>query len=138
MKKGSKKVALVLAVALTAGVALPTVAPRAQASDYIGGGTTQPGYKILSTHYISQANVKSMASTIRATTGGPGILGAALVSLLGPMGFATSIAYALSANAQSQSEVLYAADHNMRLKVVTKDKAPYTSYSKVVEYTAVP
>lgn len=138
MKKVTKKVSVILALALTTGVALPTVAPSAQASDYIGGGTTQPGYKVISTHYISKANVKSMASTIRTTTGGPGILGAALVSLLGPMGFATSVAYALSANAQAKSEVLYAADHNMRLKVVTKDKAPYTSYSKVVEYTAVP
>lgn len=48
------------------------------------------------------------------------------------------VAAALSANAQSQTEVLYAADHNMRVHVVIKDQAAYhTPYSTVVEFTAV-
>ena len=79
-----------------------------------------------------------MAKNMRASTGGVAIGVEFFVGLSGPYAAAVMAAAALSANAQSQTEVLYAADHNMRVHVVIKDQAAYhTSYSTVVEFTAV-
>lgn len=138
MKKTVKKASIVLTLALSTGIVLPAALPQAQASDYIGGTTTDSGYKILSTHYLSKQQAKDMASVLKTLSGnGPSGV-ATLIEMFSRLTLPISYAYTLSANAQYQEEVIKASYNNMRVKVVTKDKAPYTSYSKVVEYTAVP
>ncbi|HEY8911293.1 MAG TPA: hypothetical protein VIM51_13600 [Desulfosporosinus sp.] len=143
MKKFTKLIAVSLFVALNVTGVLPgaNTTKQAQASDYIGTGSAAQSYITLGSYYISQKNVKEMAKNMRAATGGgaiitSGVVGYVLARVPG-MAVITTAA-ALSANAQSQTEVLYAADHNMRVQVVIKDQAAYhTSYSTVVEFTAV-
>jgi hypothetical protein len=144
MKNFTKLIAVALFVTLNVAGVLPgaNATKQAQASDYIGtGSATQSDYITLGSYYISQENVKEMAKNMRAATGGGAIITSGVVGyvLAKVPGIAVvTTAAALSANAQSQTEVLYAADHNMRVHVVIKDQAAYhTSYSTVVEFTAV-
>ena len=141
MKLFTKLMIFVLFVALNVAGVFPgaNATKQAQASDYIStGSAAQSDYITLGSYYISQENVKAMAKTMRASTSGTATIVELLVSFLGPYPSVVMAATALSANAQSKTEVLYAADHNMRVHVVIKDQAAYhTSYSTVVEYTAV-
>ncbi|PHO07619.1 hypothetical protein BFT35_04955 [Thermoanaerobacterium thermosaccharolyticum] len=91
----------------------------------------------LGTYYISRENVKAMAKVMRASTSNIAALAEFFVSMAGPYASAIALATALSANAANRNEVLYAADHNMRIRVVIKDAEVHTSYSTVVEFTAV-
>jgi len=144
MKTFTKLLILVLFVTLNVAGIFPGTnqVKQAQASSYIDtGSATQSDYITLGSYYISKANVKAMAKNMRVATGGgaiitSGVVGYVLARVPG-MAVITTAA-ALSANAQSKTEVLYAADHNMRVHVVIKDQAAYhTSYSTVVEFTAV-
>ena len=137
MKKTVKKASIILSVALSTGIILPATLPQAQASDYIGL-PPESGYKILSTHYLSKQQVKDMASIMKTLTGNEASGVATLIEFFSKLPIPISYAYTLSANAQYQEEVIKASYLDMRVKVVTKDKPPYTSYSKVVEYIAVP
>lgn len=129
--------ALVLAMTLT-GIG-PGIfqAKEVQASSYINPQATNSDYIILGTYYISKDNVKSMAATMRAMTSPTATILEGLLGLTSPAATLTMIAVALSASAASKTEVLYAADHNMRVKVVVKDAPVHTSYSTIVEFTAV-
>lgn len=71
-----------------------------------------------------------MAAVMRNMTGPYATLLEALIGALGgPYGNVVAVATALAASSASQTEVLYAADHGMRVHVVIKDKVPHTSYS---------
>lgn len=129
MKKVITKTAVALSLTLGIGALLPVtnLIPNAYASDYI----------VLGSYTLSKEQVKSMAATMRATTGGTATIIETLVGFLGPGATVTMAATALSANAQSQTEVLYAADNNMRVSVVVKDLPVHTSYSTIVEFKAI-
>jgi len=116
---------------------MPAITPiSAYASSYTTKPATSSSYTVIGTYYISQANVKAMAKTMRATTSPSATILEGLLGLTSPSATITMIAVALSASAQSKNEVLYAADHNMRVKVTIKDYSPHTSYSTVVEFLA--
>lgn len=141
MKNFTKLMTVILIVTMSVAGVLPVAnaTKEANASSYINSeSVAQSNYISLGSYYISQANVKAMAQTMRASTGGTSMIIEALVGLVGgPSATAVMLATALSANAQSKTEVLYAADHNMRLHVVIKDQPVHTSYSTVVEFIAV-
>lgn len=91
----------------------------------------------LGSYYISEDDVQGMAKCMREITGPKSMLGEFLVGCAGPYATVAMLAAALSANAQSKTEVLYAADHNMRVLVEIEDAEVHTSYSTVITFTAV-
>lgn len=76
----------------------------------------------------NQAILIETIAPILANLGGP---------VLGGVVTVTSLAAALSINSQLSTEVLYAADHNMRVKVEIQDLPYHTSYSARTIFTAV-
>ncbi|MHA7965505.1 hypothetical protein ACX93W_15335 [Paenibacillus sp. CAU 1782] len=142
MGKFIKRTATVLSLSLAIGVFLPIANianTNAHASSYIGSGNSKNDeYIVLGSYYLSKEQVKSMAKTMRATTSGGATIAGLLIGFLGPGPAIAAAAAALSANAQSNTEVLYAADHNMRVLVTIKDKKMHTSYSTVTTFKAVP
>ncbi|MGF9798362.1 hypothetical protein [Brevibacillus agri] len=128
MKKAFKSTAAVLSLTLGITGVLP-VANIANQSAY---AASSDEYIVLGSYYLSKDQVKYMASIMRGAT-----IAETLIGFLGPGATVAMAATALSANAQLQNEVLYAADHNMRVQVVVKDKKVHTSYSTVVTFTAV-
>lgn len=141
MKKTVKSTAAILSLTLGLSGFLPVANianPSAHASDYIGSGSSSSDeYIVLGSYYLSKDQVKHMASVMRGMTSGGATIAETLIGFLGGGATVVMAATALSANAQLQTEVLYAADHNMRVHVVIKDKKMHTSYSTVVTYTAV-
>lgn len=119
----------------TVGI-FPVITPvSVHASSYTNKTATE--YVTLGTYYISKENVKAMAKVMRTTTGPIANIIAGLLGFTSPYMSVAMLAASLSSNAQARTEVLYAADHNMRVKVVIKDQKVHTSYSAVVEFTAV-
>jgi len=133
MKKAFKSTAAVLSLTLGITGVLP-VANIANQSAY---AASSDEYIVLGSYYLSKDQVKYMASIMRGATSGGATIAETLIGFLGPGATVAMAATALSANAQLQNEVLYAADHNMRVQVVVKDKKVHTSYSTVVTFTAV-
>ena len=133
MKNITKKLTIAVAVSLGLAAVSPMAASVSAASN--------PERIVIASYYINATQVKAMASHMRAMTGAGAIMtSSALGGILGgvPGASVVLMAASLSANAASKSEVLYAADHNMRVKAVITDYKDYhTSYSQQVEFTAV-
>ena len=61
-----------------------------------------------------------------------------LVGLFGGApGGVVALCYSLSRSATFNSDVIYAADHNKRIKITITDAKIHTSYSTQVKYTIV-
>ena len=65
-------------------------------------------------------------------------LSTAIVSVFGISHPITAYLIYLSANAQFKSDIIYAAEHNLRIKVIVTDsKYCHTSYSTILKYQVI-
>ena len=79
-----------------------------------------------------------MASNIRTVTNASWIVAEVLLSLFPGYGIPSSICLSLARNSTFNNDVIYAADHDMRVKVtITDSKNNHTSYSTQVTYQVV-
>ncbi|RDU24835.1 hypothetical protein [Anaerosacchariphilus polymeriproducens] len=127
-------VSLLLVISISMTGLIPTTA---YASSYTTKTTKKSSYTVLGTYYLSKKAVANMAKKMRAVTSPSATIIEGLLGLTSPHATLAMIAVALSASAVSKTEVLYAADHGMRVKVTIIDYSPHTSYSTVVKFLAV-
>lgn len=145
MRKITKSLIVASAMTLGVGAVIP-IQGTASASSYIQ--PSQPEKRIVvASYHLTKAQTKDMADVMRAISNGAysEAGGAGLTALLTRFGVnpvyaaVVSSAAAISASNQANTEVLYAADHGMRVKVTITDSATaHTSYSQHVEFQAVP
>lgn len=145
MRKITKNLIIATTMSLGVGSVLP-FASSASASSYIQPPAPEKRIVVASYH-LTAAQTKDMADVMRAMSNGTysSIGGAGLTATLVKFGvnpvYAAVVSGAATAAASNQAdtEVLYAADHNMRVKVTITDSATaHTSYSQHVEFQAVP
>lgn len=92
----------------------------------------------LGSYVLSKKDTKELANNMRNATGGWAIIGEAFFGALGLPATIIAAGIALSANAQFRSDVVYAADHNKRVRVtITDSKYCHTSYSTHTSYQVV-
>lgn len=144
MKNIIQKVLLASMVTAAVYPMVPVTLNQASASDYIGT-VPQPQYSTIATYTMDKSTVKDLAANMRALSSNTAILAETIAPIiatkispvLGGYVSAASLATALSVNSQLSTEVLYAADHNMRVKVEIQDLPYHTSYSTRTIFTAV-
>ncbi|WP_145408172.1 hypothetical protein [Paenibacillus xylanexedens] len=145
MKNVLKKVLVASLLTTAIYPVLPINVNQASANSSYIGTVPQPQYKTIATSYLSKQTVKDLAANMKRFSSNSAMLIEAIVPALaanlGPVVGGTasiiSLATALSINSQLSTEVLYAASHNMRVKVEIQDLPYHTSYSTRTIFTAV-
>lgn len=93
---------------------------------------------VLGSYILSRQQTKELADNMRMFNHPANTVAEFLVGLFGGApGGVVALCYSLSRNATFNSDVIYAANHNKRIKITITDAKIHTSYSTQVKYTIV-